>query len=123
MKTVGSYWPYATTLWDYIHRAMPFDTPGSLTHKQVYAVVAYLLSHGSPPTMEWVDHPLLRRSRAGTSVLVRMGRNSRLERVGQWKERKSIPVAVPTATARKVRGVIREKPWWVEKGPWTVSNL
>ncbi len=43
VKTVGSYWPYATTLWDYINRAMPFDSPGSLTHKQVYALVAYLL--------------------------------------------------------------------------------
>jgi cytochrome c len=43
VKTVGSYWPYATTLWDFINRAMPFDTPGSLTHEQVYAVVAYLL--------------------------------------------------------------------------------
>ena len=43
VKTVGSYWPYATTLWDYINRAMPFDSPGSLTHEQVYALVAYLL--------------------------------------------------------------------------------
>ncbi len=43
-KTVGSYWPYATTLWDYINRAMPFDRPGELTHDQVYAVTAYILS-------------------------------------------------------------------------------
>ncbi len=43
-KTVGSYWPYATTLWDYINRAMPFDRPGELTHAQVYAVTAYILS-------------------------------------------------------------------------------
>lgn len=43
VKTIGSYWPYATTLWDYINRAMPFDTPGSLSHDQVYATVAYLL--------------------------------------------------------------------------------
>jgi mono/diheme cytochrome c family protein len=42
-KTVGSYWPYATTLWDYINRAMPFDRPGELSEDQVYAVVAYLL--------------------------------------------------------------------------------
>jgi cytochrome c len=40
---VGSYWPYATTIWDYVNRAMPFDRPGILTHDQVYAVVAYLL--------------------------------------------------------------------------------
>lgn len=43
LKTVGSYWPYATTIWDYVNRAMPFDRPGTLTHDQVYAVVAYLL--------------------------------------------------------------------------------
>lgn len=41
--TVGSYWPYATTLYDYIMRAMPFDTPGSLSPDDVYAVVALLL--------------------------------------------------------------------------------
>jgi S-disulfanyl-L-cysteine oxidoreductase SoxD len=43
MKTVGSYWPYATTLYDYIHRAMPFDAPQSLTPDEVYAVTAWLL--------------------------------------------------------------------------------
>jgi len=42
-KTVGSYWPYATTLWDYINRAMPFDHPGTLPADQVYATTAYLL--------------------------------------------------------------------------------
>lgn len=44
VKTVGSYWPYATTLFDYIRRAMPFDAPESLTPDQVYALTAYLLS-------------------------------------------------------------------------------
>lgn len=43
-KTVGSYWPYATTLFDYIHRAMPFDAPQSLSAAEVYALTAYLLS-------------------------------------------------------------------------------
>src|SRR5438477_7248674 len=43
VKTIGSYWPYATTLWSYINRSQPFDEPGSLTHDQVYAVTAYLL--------------------------------------------------------------------------------
>ncbi|MEE8350109.1 MAG: cytochrome c [Acidobacteriota bacterium] len=42
-KTIGSYWPYATTIWDYVNRAMPFDRPGTLTRDQVYSVVAYLL--------------------------------------------------------------------------------
>ena len=43
VKTVGSYWPYATTLFDYIHRAMPADKPQSLTPDEVYALCAYLL--------------------------------------------------------------------------------
>lgn len=43
VKTVGSYWPYATTLYDYIHRAMPFTAPQSLTPDEVYSLVAWLL--------------------------------------------------------------------------------
>ncbi|WP_457105208.1 c-type cytochrome [Methylobacterium sp. P5_C11] len=46
IKTTESYWPYATTLFDYVKRAMPFNAPGSLTDDQVYAVVAYILSEG-----------------------------------------------------------------------------
>lgn len=46
VKTVESYWPYATTLFDYIKRAMPFSAPGSLTDDQVYSVVAYILAEG-----------------------------------------------------------------------------
>ena len=44
IKTVGSYWPYATTVWDYTNRARPFDQPGSLKPAEVYAVVAYMLN-------------------------------------------------------------------------------
>lgn len=43
LLTVGSYWPYATTLWDYTRRAMPYQRPGSLTPNEVYAVTAYVL--------------------------------------------------------------------------------
>jgi len=43
-KTVNSYWPYATTLFDYIRRAMPIDAPFSLSANEVYALCAYLLS-------------------------------------------------------------------------------
>lgn len=43
VKTVGSYWPYATSVYDYIHRAMPFNAPGTLTPEQAYAATAYLL--------------------------------------------------------------------------------
>ncbi len=42
-KTVGSYWPYTSTLWDYIHRAMPFGEAQSLTDEEVYAVSLYVL--------------------------------------------------------------------------------
>ena len=42
-KTVGSYWPAATTLWDYVNRAMPFNQPGSLSPDEVYSAVAYVL--------------------------------------------------------------------------------
>ena len=42
-KTVGSFWPYATTLFDYVRRAMPLNAPQSLTADQVYAVSAYIL--------------------------------------------------------------------------------
>jgi cytochrome c len=44
VKTVGSYWPYATTLFDYIRRAMPFQESKSLTADEVYAVSAYILN-------------------------------------------------------------------------------
>lgn len=43
VKTVGSYWPYATTLYDYIHRAMPVTAPQSISPEQTYAVTAYIL--------------------------------------------------------------------------------
>lgn len=43
MKTIGRYWPYATTLYDYVYRAMPFSAPQSLTPDEVYSLVAWLL--------------------------------------------------------------------------------
>jgi cytochrome c553 len=44
LPTVGSYWPYSTTVWDYVNRAMPYQSPGSLKPDEVYAVTAYLLA-------------------------------------------------------------------------------
>src|SRR5205823_11481379 len=44
VKTVGSYWPYATTLFDYVRRAMPWQQPKSLTDDEVYALTAYILA-------------------------------------------------------------------------------
>lgn len=43
-KTIANYWPYATTLFDVIRRAMPYQAPGSLTAAEVYALTAYLLA-------------------------------------------------------------------------------
>ena len=43
VKTTGSYWPYASIMYDYIYRAMPFGVAQSLTHDETYQVVAYLL--------------------------------------------------------------------------------
>jgi len=44
VKTVGNYWPYATTIFDYVRRTMPITAPGTLTNNEVYAVVAYVLA-------------------------------------------------------------------------------
>jgi len=44
LKTVNSYWPYATTVFDYIRRAMPLPTPQTLTADEVYGLTAYILS-------------------------------------------------------------------------------
>ena len=43
VKTVGSYWPYLSTVWDYVHRAMPFGNAQSLNNDEVYAITAYIL--------------------------------------------------------------------------------
>lgn len=42
-RTIGNYWPYATTVFDYTRRAMPYDAPGTLTDDEVYAVTAWML--------------------------------------------------------------------------------
>ena len=47
VKTIESYWPYATTVFDYVKRAMPFNAPGSLTNDEAYAVVAYILAEAN----------------------------------------------------------------------------
>ena len=47
VKTVESYWPYATSVFDYVKRAMPFNAPGSLSDDEAYAVVAYILGEAN----------------------------------------------------------------------------
>lgn len=44
VKTVGNYWPHATTIYDYVHRAMPLTVPGTMTPDEVYSVVAWILA-------------------------------------------------------------------------------
>jgi cytochrome c len=62
VKTVGSYWPYATTLFDYVRRTMPFTSPQSLTNDEVYALTAYLLSlNGIVPSDAVMDAKALPR--------------------------------------------------------------
>ncbi len=43
LKTVGSYWPHLSTVWDYVNRSMPFGAAQTMTHDEVYAIVAYIL--------------------------------------------------------------------------------
>lgn len=44
VKAIGNYWPYASTVFDYIRRSMPYNLPGSLTDNEVYGLTAYLLN-------------------------------------------------------------------------------
>ncbi|KQO91201.1 cytochrome C [Methylobacterium sp. Leaf91] len=60
VRTVGSYWPYATTLFHYIRRAMPFDAPQSLSANETYALSAYILNlNGILPDDSVLDHDSL----------------------------------------------------------------
>jgi cytochrome c len=60
VTTVGSFWPYATTLFDYVRRAMPFHAPQSLTPDEVYAVSAYVLHmNGIVPEDSFLDRTTL----------------------------------------------------------------
>ena len=65
VKTVGNYWPYATTVFDYVRRAMPLTAPGTLTNDEVYAIVAFLLAQN-----EIIDRSVALDS--ATLVAVRM---------------------------------------------------
>lgn len=54
IRTIGSYWPYPTTLYDYIYRAMPFNAPQSLSPDEVYSVIAWLLQQNEIITEDQV---------------------------------------------------------------------
>lgn len=65
VRAIGNYWPHATTLFDYVRRAMPMDRPGTLSDDEVYALTAYLLHrNGIVPPEAVMD--------AGTLARVRM---------------------------------------------------
>ena len=62
VKTVGSFWPYATTVFDYVRRAMPYNESKSLTNDEIYAVVAYILNlNGIIPDNDTMDAQTLRK--------------------------------------------------------------
>lgn len=61
-RTIGNYWPYATTLYDYVNRTMPFSAPGSLTPDEVYSLVAFLLAeNGIVPRTTVINRETLPR--------------------------------------------------------------
>ena len=64
VKTIGSYWPYATSVWDYIHRSMPYAEPGTLSADETYAVTAFLLfKNGIIPRDETMNKETLPKVR------------------------------------------------------------
>lgn len=71
-KTVGNYWPYATTVYDYVHRAMPLTQPGSLRPDEVYSVVDYLLAEnqivGRDAVMDAITLPRVQMPARGRFV-------------------------------------------------------
>lgn len=73
VSTVGNYWPYATTIYDYVHRAMPLKAPGSLRPDEVYAVVAWILAEneiiGRDSVMNAKTLPAVKMPAAGRFVV------------------------------------------------------
>jgi mono/diheme cytochrome c family protein len=63
-KTIRNFWPYATTIFDFIRRAMPFQMPRSLTDEEVYALTAYILAEnkliGANDTMDAQSLPMVK---------------------------------------------------------------
>jgi len=78
VKTIGNFWPYATTLFDYVRRAMPLNDSKSLTNDEVYAVVAYLLHLngiiGESDTIDAQKLPKVRMPNADGFVVFERGR-------------------------------------------------
>ncbi len=68
-RTIGNWWPYATTVYDYVHRAMPQYAPGSLTPDQTYALTAFLLEQNGIVGADFIaDATSLPKVKMGTKV-------------------------------------------------------
>ena len=98
-RTVGNYWPYATTLFDYVRRAMPPGAPGSLQDDEVYGLVTYLLALNEivpasavmdATTLPKVTMPAARSLRAGPAPAI----GGRIVRTAIAIRRLSLPPTV-----------------------------
>src|SRR5262249_15814214 len=89
IKTVGSFWPHATTLFDYIRRAMPFQESKSLTSDEVYAVSAYILNlNGIVGSNDVIDAQSLPKVRMpNRDGFIPFPRNPKYLRAGPWSAR------------------------------------
>jgi mono/diheme cytochrome c family protein len=90
-KTVGSFWPYATTLFDYVRRAMPYDAPTSLKDEEVYGVVAYVL---------FLNGIIKDTDTLNAQTLAQVKMPNRDGFVNEWKEPTRAPATPAAAPAR-----------------------
>ena len=117
LKTVGSFWPYATTLFDYIHRAMPYQAPGSLSVDDTYAVAAYILSlNGILPAEGKLDRQSLPKIRMPNRDGFSRNRNSAETRNSRMSNSTCNPAACDAF--RSLRPSSFPQPISPEQLPW-----
>ena len=87
VKTVGSYWPYLATVWDYVNRSMPYGAAQTLTSDQIYAIVAYILYSN-----DLVDEALLERPPAfeGRFLAMTLVPNPSKEKAADSKQEREV---------------------------------
>ena len=102
-KTVNSYWPYATTLFDYIRRAMPLQAPQSLTSEEIYAVSAYILS---------LDGIVAEDAVLDAASLPEVRMRNRDGFVSYWPPEPSSGGEVLPAAAEPAEAEEENVPWW-----------
>ena len=96
LKTVGRYWPFAPTVFDYTRRAMPLTAPQSLSDREVYGLIAYLLwRNGVISATQRLDRTSLSRvrmpNREGFVTLAPRGFDGNIDGAGSPKQRKYRP--------------------------------